>query len=263
MKEKSKIEILSVNNSNKKKLIKKSLNFAKGFFQRVILSLQENEYLPDEEVKTNENEKVNMDLQEPNLGESVKGFIQMVSDLVEINQRAIGAVSSALHLEKVEKAHGDQIEWLKFQQDPNYSNLEGLRNRVSENLSALKSDIKNCVDDCNGFKIKLLFGWKEIERIRKVLEELKETLIAYRNEVLLLVQLHVVIGECVSVKITLEEERGFIAEWFPENNKMYDLTEDIFWKDEPRKCLYDFEKIIKEVDRLNKLKSNVFLQERN
>ena len=160
MKEKSKIEILSVNNSNKKELIKKSLNFAKGFFQRVILSLQENEYLPDEEVKTNENEKVNMDLQEPNLGESVKGFIQMVSDLVEINQRAIGAVSSALHLEKVEKAHGDQIEWLKFQQDPNYSNLEGLRNRVSENLSALKSDIKNCVDDCNGFKIKLLFGWK-------------------------------------------------------------------------------------------------------
>ena len=149
MKEKSKIEILSVNNSNKKELIKKSLNFAKGFFQRVILSLQENEYLPDEEVKTNENEKVNMDLQEPNLGESVKGFIQMVSDLVEINQRAIGAVSSALHLEKVEKAHGDQIEWLKFQQDPNYSNLEGLRNRVSENLSALKSDIKNCVDDCN------------------------------------------------------------------------------------------------------------------
>ena len=68
MKEKSKIEILSVNNSNKKELIKKSLNFAKGFFQRVILSLQENEYLPDEEVKTNENEKVNMDLQEPNLG---------------------------------------------------------------------------------------------------------------------------------------------------------------------------------------------------
>ena len=187
----------------------------------------------------------------------------MVSDLVEINQRAIGAVSSALHLEKVEKAHGDQIEWLKFQQDPNYSNLEGLRNRVSENLSALKSDIKNCVDDCNGFKIKLLFCWLEIERIRKVLEELKETLIAYRNEVLLLVQLHVVIGECVSAKITLEEERGFIAEWFPENNKMYDLTEDIFWKDEPRKCLYDFEKIIKEVDRLNKLKSNVFLQERN
>lgn len=62
----------------------------------------------------------------------------------------------------------------------------------------------------------------------------------------------------MSVKITLEEERGFIAEWFPENNKMYDLTEDIFWKDEPRKCLYDFEKIIKEVDRLNKLKSNVF-----
>lgn len=253
------IQKISITGEQEDFLKRVVVNVANHALQSYGFSLQPDKHLAAE--KTNADENINTDnyLREldenyPDLSQKIKTsttvIIQMISDLEEINQRAIQQIDRRLHLENVEKARGCRTEWTKLQRYPNGNEMSMLRNTVSSGVYTLKGDIESHVLDCNTARFGLFFGWREIDRIRGVLEELKEILIEYTNLVLLLSEIELAQGTPEKAKITLNEAAKAIHDHFPENNRMFDLTDEDFWVKKPQECIEKFESIIKMVQNL-------------
>lgn len=206
--------------------------------------------------------------------EAMEQLIQFFTDSFESIHDMIYNIDYQLHSDKIEQAKGLQESFEKRIVKNDIDGVKILRYSVEETTRALFSDMKTRVSKCNSVPVtkkKMLFGYLKVKEIREALCEIKETLPIYMNTMRLLSGIELYLGESDNAQRTWEKAIDEIKKLFsyeePQNNRMYTLTDESFWVEEPKKyCdifygfqnklyefqdkLYEFQDKLQEKDKL-------------
>lgn len=177
----------------------------------------------------------------PELKKAIEAIVEYFENSFDSIHEAVLDIDSQLHSDKMRQAEDDRIIFAKrlrtIQNDGN-DRIKCHCDKVSQDIAGLKSDLMEKVKQCNRvpkgrFQKKLIGGRRDVEKIRNSLTMLKESLPAYIDTVLLLAEMELYLGEVTNAKDTLAGANGFLKTYFPfekpEENRMFTLTDDIFW----------------------------------
>lgn len=191
-------------------------------------------------------------------------FIIYLNESFESLHDSICSIEFQMHTDKIERAKQARKQFERALNTNNPSeDIKGLlRDFDGAVISNLYSDMKAKVDEIKKMsEKKRLFGYR---KVRRDLEELKETLPVYADTIFLICLMRLYLGELSNAQLTIkdaqEKIRTLLPYEKPSENRMYTLTDENYWLEVSQKYCDEFEKYLHQMELLSVTKNKLIEQ---
>ncbi len=189
--------------------------------------------------KNSHSESLNIESEEEALNllqRSSSLLVDCLNQIIEDLGDEIASVGNQLHSDKIFIAQDFEKRLKKKVDSGDEQEVRFLRAEVERSISLLLSDMWTRVKKCESIPKKgkpLLFAQTRIKAVEVALAELKETLPLYMDSIVLLSRIELYFGEFDQAKDTVREAQEKLKELFPAQNRMFTLTDEVYWVEKP------------------------------